>query len=296
MLDIVVVGSANMDRTLAVEHLPRPGETVSGRPVVQGPGGKGANQAVAAARLGRSVAFVGCVGDDDEGRLIRQDLTREGVDVSALRDLGGTATGAAFICIDEHGENTIVVSPGANAHLAADDVRRAGAMLTGAAVVLTQLEIPLDAVAAALATASGIRVLNPAPARALPDGLLADVDVLIPNVTELATLTGEPTPATPADVARLARRLGVEDVIVTMGADGAMVVRGEDAVHVPTPAVDVVDTTGAGDVFCATVAHGLAAGLALVDATEQAVAVAAQATTVHGARVPLAPPTGQEPG
>jgi ribokinase len=164
---IAVVGSLNLDLVVRVPRLPGPGETVSGDDVFRNPGGKGANQAVAAARLGRGVAMVGCVGDDEAGRELLGSLEADEVDRSRVRVVGGVPSGIAFITVGEDGENQIVISPGANARLSTDDVAAAGAALVAAAVTLLQLEVPLEAVAAAR-TAGGTVVLNPAPVRALP--------------------------------------------------------------------------------------------------------------------------------
>ncbi len=290
MAEIVVVGSANIDRTVVVAHFPEPGETVTGGPVAAGQGGKGANQAVVAARFGRSVAFVGRVGSDADGRSIRADLRSEGVDVSYLRDSPGPS-GAAFICVDPHAENFIVVSPGANALVTREDVAAATDQLVQARVLLVQLEVPLEAVKAALELAVGVRVLNPAPARPLPEDLLSRVDVLIPNTSELGTLTGTTCPSAHAEIAELASILGVDNVIVTLGADGALVINHGKYQHLPALPVRPVDTTGAGDTFCATVADGLARDLSLIVAAKRAVRAAGRATTAKGARprVPLSP-------
>lgn len=278
-----MVGSANIDRAVVVDHFPRPGETVIGGPVAVGQGGKGANQAVAAARLGQSVAFVGRVGDDADGRAIRADLQREGVQVSFLT-AGPGPSGTAFICVGPGGENSIVVSPGANTLLTRADVTAAADPLARAKVLLTQLEVPLEAAQAALELASGTRVLNPAPARQLSEATLSAVDVLIPNASELGTLTGVPCPSAHHEIADLARKLGVDKVVVTLGPDGALVVQDGHYEHLPALPVRAVDTTGAGDVFCGTVADGLARGLPLIDAAKKAVVAAGKATLVKGAR------------
>ena len=186
---VAVVGSLNLDLVIRVAELPGPGETVSGGDLFRNPGGKGANQAVAAARLGRRVAMVGCVGDDQAGRELLASLAAAGVDGSRVRVVEGVPSGTACITVSEDGENQIVVSPGANARLTPDDVAAAAAVRS-AAVTLLQLEVPLETVAAAARTAGGRVVLNPAPARALPAELLGQVDVLVPNRVELARLAG----------------------------------------------------------------------------------------------------------
>jgi ribokinase len=287
---IAVVGSLNLDLVVRVARLPGPGETVSGGDVFRNPGGKGANQAVAAARLGRGVAMVGRVGDDQAGRELLASLRADGVDTSHVRVVDGVPSGAAFITVSEDGENQIVVSPGANARLTPEDVAAAGAVLRAAAVTLVQLEVPLEAVAAAMRAAGGRVVLNPAPVRALPSELLGEVDVLVPNRVELAQLAAAPVPGTAAEAAGLAARLPARAVVVTLGADGALAVEQGRASHVPAVPVRPVDTTAAGDAFCGGLADALAAGAALQDATRWAVRVAAAACTRPGAQASLPTP------
>jgi ribokinase len=288
---IAVVGSLNLDQVVRVPRLPGPGETVSGDDVFRNPGGKGANQAVAAARLGRGVAMVGCVGDDEAGRELLASLEADGVDQSRVRVVDGVPTGTAFITVgEEDGENQIVVSPGANARLAPDDVATAGTALAAAAVTLLQLEVPLETVAAAARTAGGTVVLNPAPVRALPAALLGEVDVLVPNRVELAQLAAGRVPATVEEAAELAGRLPARAVVVTLGADGALVVEHGRARHVPAVPVRPVDTTAAGDAFCGGLADALAAGATLEDAGRRAVRVAAAACLRQGAQASLPTP------
>jgi ribokinase len=287
---IVVVGSLNLDLAVRVDRLPGPGETVSGGDVFRNPGGKGANQAVAAARLGRGVAMVGRVGDDQAGRELLASLEADAVDTAHVRAVDGVPSGAAFITVSQDGENQIVVSPGANARLAPDDVAAAGAALRAAAVTLIQLEVPLEAVAAAVRAAGGRVVLNPAPVRDLPSGLLGEVDVLVPNRVELAQLAGAPVPGTVEEAAELAGRLPARAVVVTLGADGALVVEQGNASHVPAVPVRPVDTTAAGDAFCGGLADALAGGAALQDAARWAVRVAAAACTRPGAQASLPTP------
>jgi ribokinase len=284
---VVVVGSLNLDLVVRVPRLPGPGETVSGGDVFRNPGGKGANQAVAAARLGRGVAMVGCVGDDQAGRDLLASLEADGVDTSHLRVVDGVPSGTAFITVGGEGENQIVVSPGANARLNPEDVAAAGEALRVAAVTLLQLEVPLEAVAAAARTAGGRVVLNPAPVRPLPEELLAEVDVLVPNRVELAQLAAGPVPETFEEAAGLAERLAARAVVVTLGADGALVAEHGQASHVPAVPVRPVDTTAAGDAFCGGLADALAAGAGLEDAARWAARVAAAACTRPGAQASL---------
>jgi len=291
---VAVVGSLNLDLVVRVARLPGPGETVTGSDVFRNPGGKGANQAVAAARLGRRVAMVGCAGDDPAGRELLGSLTDAGVDTARVRVVGGVPSGTAFITVGEDGENQIVVSPGANARLTAADIDAAGAALEAAAVTLLQLEVPVEAVAAAAGAAAGRVVLNPAPVRDLPDDLLAKVDVLVPNRVELAQLAGARPPETVEDAAELAGRLPARAVVVTLGADGALVVAEGRVTHVPSVPVRPVDTTAAGDAFCGGLADALAGGAALEEAASRAVRVAAAACLRPGAQASLPTPADLE--
>jgi ribokinase len=282
---IAVVGSCNVDFVVPVPALPAAGETVLGGDHLRTPGGKGANQSVAAARLGSEVAFVGCVGDDDLAGTIRSALSSAGVGLSWLREVPDTPSGIALITVADGGENTIAVSPGANARLSVEDVAAASSLLASAAVTLVQLEIAPEVVSAAVTASAGTVVLNPAPARPLPPDLLSTVDVLVPNRTELAFLTGYPEPTTVDEAATQATALsGPGAVVVTLGADGALVVRDGTTTHVPAIPVDAVDATGAGDAFCGALADGLARGRTLEDATTWAVRVAGISTTRWGAQ------------
>ncbi|WP_457336467.1 PfkB family carbohydrate kinase, partial [Rhizobacter sp. P5_C2] len=217
---VVVLGSVNADLVLRCERLPGPGETVHGREFKVLPGGKGANQAVAAARLGAAVSFIGCVGADDHGREARRRLAAEGIELSHLAEVA-QPTGVAMILVDDHGQNSIALSAGANAALGVAQVEAAAALIASAALLVCQLESPLAAVtrAIAIAHAAGVPVLlNPAPAQALPAALLQQVDVLVPNESEAAVLLGEAL--APADAAARLRERGPATVIVTLGADG----------------------------------------------------------------------------
>jgi ribokinase len=284
-VDIAVVGSANVDLVVPVETLPEPGQTVLGGDHLRVAGGKGANQAVASARLGQRVAMVGRVGDDEDGRRLLGSLEQAGVDVGHVHVTSEVPTGIALITVDRSGENTIAVSPGANARVSADDVAAAADVLGAAAVTLLQLEVSLDTVAAAAATAGGTVLLNPAPAAALPPDLLAAVDVLVPNRSELGWLAGVEEPRTIDAAVAAARQLpGDAAVVITLGADGALVVDGDVVEHLPAIVVDAVDATGAGDAFCGGLADGLSRGLDLVEAARWATKVAGLATTRWGAQ------------
>ncbi len=281
---VVVVGSINADLVVSVKALPRAGETVTGGTFARHGGGKSANQAVAAARAGASVAIVGAVGADDLGDEALRELAAEGIDVAAVTRLDEVATGVAAIVVDERGENQIAVASGANARLDGTMVEEAVPTLLipgTAGVVLLAQEVPEAAVVAGIraARAAGWRaVLNPAPARALPDEL--DDVILTPNAGEARTLAGE------QDVEAAARALAARTgapVLVTLGADGALLLSGE-VERLPAPAVDVVDTTGAGDAVNGALAAELAAGRTLREAARFAMVAAALSTRAAGAR------------
>lgn len=282
---VMVVGSLNLDLVVGVPRHPRPGETVLGGDSTRGAGGKGANQAVAAARLGQSVAMVGRVGGDGAGRFLLDALTADGVEVSRVLETEGAPTGLALITVDPRGENVIVVSPGANAHVTPDDVEGVARLLERARVCLLQLEIPIESVTRTAQLAVGTVVLDPAPARRLPPELLAAVDLLLPNRSELGELLGETEPVALQEVAMLARRIeGPGAVVVTLGADGALIVAADgEPLHVPAVPVTAVDTTAAGDCFSGALADSLSRGERLEDAVRWAVRAAAVSATRPGA-------------
>jgi ribokinase len=287
MARVVVVGSVNVDLVVSVRQLPRAGETVAGGTFARHGGGKGANQAVAAARAGAEVAMVGAVGDDEMGHEALEELAGEGIDTTHVARLDGVPTGAAVIVVDEAGENQIAVASGANAALDAPAVGRGLAALldAGDGLVLLGNEVPEAAVAAGLraARAAGWQVvLNPAPAR--PAGADLGGVVLTPNADEARTLAGE------ADVEAAARVLAVRTsapVLVTLGADGALLLDSDELQRHPAPPVSVVDTTGAGDTVNGALAAELAAGRPLTDAVRFALAAAALSTTAAGARTAM---------
>lgn len=290
---IVVVGSANLDIVVPVPHHPERGETVLGGDHAQVPGGKGANQAVASARLGGDVAFVGCVGADPAGHVLRTSLDESGVDTTALLSSASAPSGIALITVGPDGDNAIVVSPGANATLRPEDLL-ALPVLVDASIVQLQLEIPLDTTLAASTLATGFVILDPAPAPAdgLPQELLDAVDLVIPNETELALLARRPVdPTNIDDIASAARSLNVEQVVVTLGSRGAVVVASE-VTHIESPVIDAVDTTGAGDAFRSAIAVGLARGDDLVSAARHAARVGAATALRFGAQPSL--PTAEE--
>ncbi|SCD82624.1 ribokinase [Streptomyces sp. BpilaLS-43] len=296
--DLLVVGSANADLVVGVERRPAPGETVLGSDLVVHPGGKGANQAVAAARLGARTALLARVGDDAHGRLLRESQRAAGVDTGPVL-VGGAPTGVALITVDPSGDNSIVVSPGANARLTPGDIRAAGPLFAAARVVSVQLEIPLETVAeTARALAPGTRlVLNPSPPAPLPADVLAACDPLVVNEHEaryILGILGQEAGSAPEEWADTLLAHGPRSVVVTLGAEGALIAdsRGGGPVHVPSPEVDAVDTTGAGDAFTAALAWRLGLGEELAEAAAFAVRVGAAAVTRQGAQASF--PTAQE--
>ena len=292
-LVLAVAGSANLDLVVEVDHHPVTGETVLGGDHARIPGGKGANQAVAAARLGMEVAFIGRIGDDAAGEQLRDSLADAQVELTHLSVDPEAPSGIAMIGVDRSGDNAIIVSPGANARLQPAHVAAADGLLQQAAGLLLQLETPLDTVLAAAEAATGIVVLDPAPAQPLPAELLAAIDVLVPNETELALLSGQTVdPDDVESVVAAARSLGVATVVVTLGAAGAVVVTASSATEIPAPAVSPVDTTAAGDAFRAALAIGLVSGDTPETAAAFAVRVGAAATLRAGAQPSL--PTRSE--
>ncbi len=303
MTNILVIGSLNADLVVRAPRFPAPGETIRGEDLVTVPGGKGANQAVAAARLGADVAMIGRVGADSFGASLVENLKQNHVDATHVtRDISA-ATGTAVIVVDSHGQNSIVLSPGANAKVKPADVEPASFSDPSAdsgqrvKLLLLQLEIPVETVihAARLAKQNGVRVLlNPAPARQLPDELLSNSDYLLPNETELSLLTHQAV-SDMASVETAARSLvtrGAKNVIVTLGANGALIVSKDAIKHIPSFKVNVVDTTAAGDAFIGGFAVALLNGKSLEDAVQYACACGALAVTKFGAQPSL--PTKQE--
>jgi len=285
---VVVLGSVNADLVLRCAQLPLPGQTVHGRDFETLPGGKGANQAVAAARLGAAVSFIGCVGGDEFGRSARELLAAEGIDTQHLHLIDGVRTGVAMILVDDAGQNCIALAAGANAALSVAHVDAASATIQGAALLICQLESPLPVVqrGIALARAAGVPVLlNPAPMQELPAGLLAQVDILVPNETEAAALLDLP-PGAGFDAAAAAtqlRALGPRTVIVTLGASGVQIASDEIELHLQAPKVRAVDTTGAGDTFIGAYAAARCEGAGEIAAIELAQRAAAISVTRAGA-------------
>ncbi|MFM9499441.1 ribokinase [Streptomyces galilaeus] len=293
--DLLVVGSANADLVIGVERRPAAGETVLGSDLAVHPGGKGANQAVAAARLGARTALLARIGDDAYGRLLLDSQRAAGVDTVGVL-VGGAPTGVALITVDPSGDNSIVVSPGANGRLTPGDVRAAAGLFHASRVVSAQLEIPLETVVEVVRSlAPGSRfVLNPSPPRLLPAEVLAACDPLIVNEHEAKVILGgaEVGDAAggaavgdrPEDWARVLLAKGPKSVVVTLGSQGALVASAEGVERVAAVKVEAVDTTGAGDSFTAALAWKLGAGSSLPEAAAYAARVGAVAVTRRGAQ------------
>ena len=284
---VAIVGSLNMDLRVQTPRLPIPGETLLGTGFSTDGGGKGANQAVAAARMGAAVAMLGRVGRDAHGVALTQSLQADGIDTTSVSEDPAAPTGTAIILLMPDGENSIIVIPGANHRYTPAHIADSAAMLRSAKVVVAQLECPLDTVRAALALAHGAgvcTVLNAAPAQPLDDALLATVDWLVVNEIEAAMLTDLPTD-TPAQIetaAQALRQRGPSQVVVTLGAAGLLHVGPDGVLALPAPRVTAVDTTGAGDTFVGALATGLADGLQITAALTRAQVAAALAVTRLG--------------
>ncbi len=294
---ITVVGSVNMDLVFRTPRMPAVGETLHGHAFCQVAGGKGANQAVAAARQGAEITFIGAIGDDNFGVSSRQSLGAEKIDLTYLTTSTGIATGVAGILVDDSGNNSIVVTAGANATLSVAHIDAASAVIAATQFLICQLETPLPTVTRAieLAHAHGVRVIfNPAPAQALPDTLLAMTDYLVVNETEASQLSG--IEVTGQDSARQAAQAllgrGALAVLLTMGEHGTMIADKNGDQFIPAISVDVIDTTAAGDTFVGAFAVGLANGLTLYHASVEAQYAAALAVTKLGAQTSI--PTRQE--
>ena len=286
---ITVVGSYATGLTMKVKRLPTTGETLLGSGYRVDCGGKGSNQAVGCARLGAQVSFVATIGKDAFGEMALALYRDEGIDTANVRQVEGAPTGVGFIVVEEaSGNNCIVIDPGANELLGADDIGARVAAFAASSVVLTQLEIPVAAAEAAMQMgrkAGAITILNPAPVRALPTAVLQAIDVLTPNQGEAKVLTGRSPDAAvePELVARELIRSGVKQVVMTLGEKGALIVTdAATSVHVPAVAMPAVDTTGAGDAFNAGLATALASGCDLETAVQFAVVVGGLAVTKEG--------------
>ncbi|MFM1705048.1 ribokinase [Aeromonas salmonicida] len=286
---LVVLGSVNADHVLRVPHFPRPGETLTGHSYQVVPGGKGANQAVAAARLGAPVSFIARIGDDAIGQQMRQGFEQDGIDVSAVELDETLPTGIAIIYVSDEGENSIGISAEANGALSPAMVKRHEAMIADAHTLLLQLEVPLESVfeAAKLARSHGTRVvLNPAPARLLPAELLALVDLITPNQTEAELLTGVKVSdeASAALAADRFHQMGISDVMITLGSQGVYCSNARQQQLIPGFRVEAVDTTAAGDTFNGALLAAELAGADFNAAVRFAHGAAALSVTKFGAQ------------
>jgi ribokinase len=295
MPNILVVGSLNADLVVRAPRFPKPGETISGEDLQIIPGGKGANQSVAAARQGASVAIVGRVGNDSFGPELINNLQRNQVDTTHVQVDAQSATGTATIIVDANGQNSIVLSPGGNGRVTPEDVKEIS--FSEYKLLLLQLEIPVEAVSAAAQCAkqNGVRVLfNPAPARDLPPELISLPDFLLPNETELSLLTNQlvSDTASAENAAKMLLARGAQNVIVTLGANGALIVNREMTKHIASFQVDVVDTTAAGDAFIGGFASALLENKSLEEAVRYGCACGALSATRFGAQPSL--PTKEE--
>jgi len=283
---IIVAGSLNMDLVVRSPRHPKPGETLLGGDFHTFPGGKGANQAVAAARVGAMTSMIGRVGQDAFGDALLGNLRQNGVETKHVLQDGG-ATGVALITVSDDGQNTIVVAQGANALLSTEDIDRAIALFTPGSVLLTQLEVPIATIAYAVEVAKThgvIVLLNPAPAQPLDKSLLRMVDYLVPNQHELALLTGEEEIGSGVDALR---SLGVRNVLVTLGGEGSLLASETTRLQTPAFSVQPVDTTAAGDAFVGAFGAALAAGRSTTEAVRWGTAAGAISVTRTGAQPSL---------
>lgn len=292
MEKILVIGSSNVDLTARMKTLPRPGETIGGAELIQANGGKGANQAVTAGRLGADITFLTCVGDDDHGRMLERTYAEDGIDTSAMKFVKDAPTGVALIYVDAEGENCIAVAPGANNELLPEDIVKAEELFEKADYLLIQLEIPMETVetAVSMAKEKGVKViLNPAPMHALDDKVLDGLYLITPNETEAEKLTGIhiENESDALEAARMLFYKGIRNVIITLGSAGSLICTQGSSTMVPTRKVKAVDTVGAGDVYNGALVTALAEGKSLEEAAKFATAAAAISVTRAGAQTSI---------
>ena len=288
-MSIVVLGSSNTDMIIKAPRIPRPGETILGGAFQTAAGGKGANQAVAAARAGGKVSLIACIGDDMFGRQALEGFKKDQIDIQFVRIDASAPSGVALIMVDEQGENSIAVASGANAKLSADDAGAARSVITNADVLLMQLETPVETVitAAKMAADEGVRVLlNPAPAQKLPQELLKNISIITPNETEAELLTGIKVidEESAAEAAHSLQNLGPQIVLITLGAMGVFVLSEHFEGLAPSFKKDAIDTTAAGDVFNGALASAIAKDVEFLEAVRFAQAAAAISVTRLGAQ------------
>ena len=286
---VVVIGSLNMDLVMRTPRVPVGGETLHGHEFSTLPGGKGANQAVACARLGAKVAMIGQVGNDGFGTTLRDGLAADGIDTSGVLQTSAVGTGVAMILVEDIGQNRIVLAAGANGALTPADIDAHAARIGGAAMLVLQLEVPMPVVqrAIGIAHAAGVPVLlNPGPASPLPEAVWSQIDILVPNESEATLLSGvEVSDATSAyAAAKVFRQRGVKCVLITLGANGVAVIDDAGERHLPAHVVKAVDTTAAGDTFIGGISAGLVEGMPIDDAVALGQRASALCVTRHGAQ------------
>lgn len=289
---ITVIGSLNMDLVMYGDRIPRPGETVRGKTFRQMPGGKGANQASAAAKLGADVRMIGCVGDDSFGSRLKASLSRDGANVDHVLVRPDVSTGVAIILVESSGDNGISIAAGANDCVTEETIADLREVITGSDVILLQLETPLAAVKAAVLTAKSAGktvILNPAPAAELDGEILKNTDILTPNETELEYLSGHKTDTLEnlKDAGAILLRKGVKELVITLGSRGCLHMTQESVTHYDAYKVKAVDTTAAGDAFNAALAVSLDVGKSMAEAIDFAMKVGAMTVTKEGAQPSL---------
>ncbi len=286
---IAVVGSLNMDLVMRTPRVPVGGETLNGHEFSTLPGGKGANQAVACARLGGKVGMIGQVGTDGFGNTLRDGLSIDGIDVSGVKQTSSVGTGVAMILVEDIGQNRIVLASGANGTLSLADIDAQSAAIEGAAILVVQLEVPMPVVQHAIAIAHAARVpvlLNPAPAAPLPEGIWPQIDIMVPNESEASLLAGISVidASSAFAAAQIFRQRGVKCVLVTLGEQGVAIVDDAGERHIPAQVVKAVDTTAAGDTFIGGLTAGLVEGMNLNEAVALGQKASAVCVTRHGAQ------------
>lgn len=293
MKKILVIGSLNLDHTIDLKSIPRPGETVKGRAITQIPGGKGANQAYAAGKLGGNVSMIGCVGDDHAGKILTENLQNVGVDVSGIAQIEGVPSGQAYISLEESGENSIIIIPGANEYVTRELIDKNIKLIEESDYILTQFEIPLDTIRYVKKLAARLGktlIVDPAPAvKDIEDDFWQGIDIIKPNETELEIISGKKMDSK-YDYVTGARKMidkGVKTVIVTLGKEGCLLVDGIQAHFFHTQDVEVVDTTAAGDCFTAALAVGLSEDMERPDAINFAQLASSIAVTRKGAQTSI---------